>query len=171
MVVVGIVLLENIHGPGDLVDYVFMGKITIATCTWLENDTGILGPIRRLKPTIVGGDKVGNHEGVTLAFWSGYRFLVVRDPALISAIMCGGYTFIMIPTNTVSIRRATLYSIRNVFFCPLAEVGLLGKLGWEEDLLSVVNNVTTLMAIQVAASWGVGPCETKGVHPTLGCLQ
>ena len=40
VVVVGIMLLDDVHSPGDLVDYVVMKKIPVTTCAWPKDDTG-----------------------------------------------------------------------------------------------------------------------------------
>ena len=85
--------------------------------------------------------------------------------------MGSGYGFIMIPIYAVSIRRVTVNGIGNIFFFPHMEAGFIGKPGREEDLLSVSDNITAFVTIQVTTSWGVGPCEAKDLHPMLSCLQ
>ena len=71
---------------------------------------------------------------------------------MLSAIMGIEYHLVVVPKDIVPSRGVTLGGICDIFICPYSKVGFLDEPRWEEDVLMVVDNVITFMAIHIETS-------------------
>jgi hypothetical protein len=83
-------------------------------------------------------------------------------------IICIEDGFVMGPEYSVALINADGGRFAHVLFCPNTKSVFLCKQCGKEGVLSVFNNVFTLMPINILARRGICPLIAKLCHPTSG---
>lgn len=159
----------DVHCSGGLCDDVVVCDVQISSRARVNENANGLFPIRRTSPA---GQLVSSIRPQIAR--SGYWVLGDRDPPALMTVVDIEVVLVVIPEDGVTVRRGCASGLvhvhRFVFFVlqPSTESGLLHRPFGEEYILTVVNNVRTLMAIDILSGWRTGPVVTEISHPVMG---
>jgi len=168
VIVVGIMLLTNIHRYGDLGENVAVCEVPVTICTGTNDDASGLFSIRGSQPPIVSRHEVGNYQRSSFALRLGNCSLGIGNPAAFATIVYVEDGFVVDPMHRLVLVNRNDGGLSHVSIPPNMKLVFLCKPCGEEDILSVLDNILAFVSIDILAIVGIRPTITKFGHPAFG---
>ena len=170
MFIVRIVLLENIHCVIDLPQNVLIGEVPLPIYPRSEEYSSGFHSVRGTQPAIVSRDEVRDHQRDAFALWQRDRFLTDMNPSILPPIILIECTLIVEPEDSVTDRRRgrRVNNMGDVIPVPGSDSRFVLSKSGEINILTIVYNVGTFVAVKISAFQWLSPFEVKPRHP-LAC--
>ena len=173
MIIVRIMLLKDIHRVVDLPENVLVSEVPFSVRPGSEEYSSGLRSVWGTQPAIVSGDEVRDHQRGTFTLRQGDRFLTGMNPATLPPIVHKEYTLIVEPENGTTGWRGQrrVDKIGDVIFVPDSHCWLALSESRKVNVLTVVDNVGTLVAIKICALRCLSPCKIELRHPLASSVK
>ena len=175
VIIVWVVLLEDFDCLFGMLDDAIVGVVSITSFTSLEQNASSFSAIRRLEIAIICRDKVGNHQGDTLALWLRLRTFSCMVPVLITTIMCIEGRLVMEPHNCIHDIWIQVWDLVNLemngIICPNTQAVLKLVPSRQVFLLAVFNHIFIFVTIHILSLWALCPAIPQFFYPRLCCGQ